>query len=111
MPEVTNILQVEDTVICFGVADMVTPSGGAHVRSTEIRIPFAFVDTPAVTATVRAVTGTAVAGVVFGVWSVEVNTLSADSSQVAIHAANVSDEGVPHEGDFVCDYVIVGKAK
>lgn len=107
-----NIVQLENTVVCSGIASMTAPSGGAHVRSTGIWLPLTFVDTPAVTATVRAVTGPATAGVVFGIWSVEVEDQSnPGNTQVVIHAANVSSEGGPIDGDFVCDYVIVGNVK
>ena len=106
-----NIVQLESTVICSGIAPMVVPSGGAHVRSTEIRLPLNFTDTPAVTATPRAVTGLATTGTVFGIWSVIVNDLSPGDTQIVIHAANVSNVGAAIKGDCVCDYVIVGTVK
>ncbi len=106
-----NVLHIDNTDVYSGIMDMYVPPGGAHVRAAGLRLPVTFSDTPTVTATVRAVTGPATVGVVFGIWSVEVTEIAPGDTQVVIHAANVSQEGVPHEGDFVCDYVIVGTVK
>ena len=104
-----HVLQINDTVIYSGIAEMGIPSGGAHVRAMGLRLPVSFLEPPAVTATVRAITGPATVGVVYGIWSVEVTEISPGDTQVVIHAANVSQEGHPHDGDFLCDYVIIGK--
>ena len=106
-----HLVQLGDTIIYFGIVKMYIPPGGAHVRAAGLRLPVSFSETPSVVGTVRALTGPATVGVVYGIWSVEVAEISPGDTQVVVHAANVSQEGVPHEGDFVCDYVIVGKVK
>lgn len=104
------VLQVGDTVICAGIAPMAVPSGGAHARYMEIHLPFTFTETPAVTATPRAVSGPASTGTVLGIWSVIVN-INPNDTQIVIHAANVSELGAAIDGDFVCDYTVVGTVK
>jgi hypothetical protein len=79
------------------------------VRAAEIRIPAKFAGQPTVTATVRATTDPAGAGTVFGIFSIKVNRLG-DQTQVVIQATNVQ-KAVPVQGDFVCDYVVIGKAE
>lgn len=91
-----SILRVEDALICSGIERMLIPQGGAHVRAVEIRIPAKFAGRPAVTATVRPVAGPAGAGTVFGIFSIKVNDLGAET-QVVIQATNVQ-KGVPVEG-------------
>jgi hypothetical protein len=87
---------------------MLIPQGGAHVRAAEIRIPAHFSGQPAVTATVRAITDPAAAGSVFGIFNIKVNRLGTET-QVVIQATNVHS-GQAVQGDFVCDYVIIGNA-
>ena len=106
----TTILQVQDTLICAGIAEMWVPEGGAHVRAVDIRIPTRFAGRPTVTATVHALTGPASAGVAFGVYSIKVNELGPAETQIAIEAANVSREGAESDSDFVCHFVVVGNA-
>jgi hypothetical protein len=104
------IVEVDGALICSGREPMIVPTGGAHVRAAEIRIPAQFESPPAVTATVHPTTGPGTVGAVFGVFSIKINRLGTPpqaETQVAIQATNVQ-AGVPIEGDFVCDYVIVG---
>jgi hypothetical protein len=108
MGQPTTILRVEDTLICAGIEPMIIPTGGAHVRSAEIRIPAKFAGLPTVTGTVHATTGPGVVGTVFGIFSIKVNDLGTQT-QVAIQAANAQG-GVAIEGDFVCNYLVIGKA-
>lgn len=103
------LLRVEDALICSGIEPMIVPSGGAHVRAAEIRVPAKFAGVPTVTATVRPTSGAPGAGTVFGIFSIKVNELGAQT-QVVIQATNVQ-KGVPVEGgNFVCDYLIIGKS-
>ncbi len=103
----TSILPVGDALICSGIQPMIVPQGGAHVRAAEIRIPAKFAGRPAVTATVHPKTGPGVVGTVFGIFNIKVNELGAET-QFVIQATNVQ-KGVTVEGDFACDYVIIGK--
>jgi len=108
-----SILQVEDALICSGIEPMSIPVGGAHVRAAEIRIPAKFAGRPTVTATVSPRTGPGGVGTVFGIFSIKVNDLGTETqpeTQVVIQATNVQ-KGVPVEGDFACDYVIIGKVE
>ncbi|HWM57410.1 MAG TPA: hypothetical protein VNO83_06220 [Pseudonocardia sp.] len=102
------LLRLNGSAICAGVERMIVPQGGAHVRAAEIRIPAAFTQRPTVTATCHARSGPGTIGAVFGVFNIKVNRLSDDETQVAIQATNVQS-GVPVEGDFDCDYVIIGE--
>lgn len=108
MGQPNTLLRIEDALICSGIEPMIVPQGGAHVRAAEIRIPAKIAGQPSVTATVHATTDPAAAGTVFGIFSIKVNRLG-DQTQVVIQATNVQ-KGVPVEGDFVCDYVVIGKA-
>jgi len=108
-----TLLRVEDVLICSGIEPMAIPQGGAHVRAAEIRIPAKFAGQPTVTATVHPTTGPAGAGTVFGIFSIKVNRLGDQTqvvTQVVIQATNVQ-KGVPVQGDFVCEYVVIGKAE
>jgi hypothetical protein len=102
----STVLRISDALICSGIARMAIPEGGAHVRAAEIRIPAHFAGRPAVTATVHAVTGPGGVGTVFGVFNIKVNRLG-DQTQVVIQATNVQ-KGLAVEGEFACDYVVVG---
>jgi hypothetical protein len=109
MGKPTVTVEVEGALICSGSEPMVIPTGGAHVRAAEIRIPARFDPPPAVTATVHPTTGPGTIGAVFGVFSIKINELGTTQpeTQVVIQATNVQ-AGVRVEGDFVCEYVIVG---
>ncbi len=107
----TIVLRVNDTLVCSGVEPMFIPEGGAHVRAAVVRIPASFGDRPAVTATVRATSGSGAVGQVFGIYNIKVDELGPGDTQIAIEAANVSKEGVPIKGDFYCDYVVMGPSK
>ncbi len=100
------IVEVDGALICSGREPMIVPTGGAHVRAAEIRIPAQFESAPAVTATVHPTTGPGTVGTVFGIFSIKINELT-NETQVVIQATNVQ-AGVQIEGDFVCEYVIVG---
>jgi uncharacterized protein (DUF2345 family) len=100
------MLRIRDALICSGIKRMLIPQGGAHVRAAEIRIPAHFAGRPTVTATVHAVTGPGGVGTVFGVFSIKVNRLG-EQTQVVIQATNVL-KGLAVEGDFACDYVVIG---
>jgi hypothetical protein len=101
-----TMLRIEGALVCAGVERMLIPQGGAHVRAAEIRIPGHFAGQPAVMATVHAVTGPGVVGTVFGVFSIKVNRLG-EQTQVVIQATNVQ-KGLAVEGDFACDYLVIG---
>lgn len=105
------VVQLENTLICSGIEPLLVPAGGAHVREAEIRVPATFVHRPTVSATVSARSGPGAIGVVFGIYNIQVNELGPGDTQIAIAATNVSKEGAPVKGDFVCDYVIIGLIK
>jgi hypothetical protein len=88
---------------------MVVPTGGPHVRAAGIQVPARFAAPPAVTATVHPTTGEGTIGAVFGVFSIK-TTESETATHFAIQATNVH-AGVPIQGDFVCEYVIVGQPR
>jgi hypothetical protein len=103
------VMRLDGTVLCSGSEPMVIPGGAAHVRASEIRIPLQFAAPPTVTATVHPTTVPAVAGTVFGVSKITIEELGTET-QVVIEATNVQAD-VPVEGDFVCEYVIIGPSR
>jgi hypothetical protein len=107
MGQPTTILRVEDTLICAGIEPMIIPTAGAHVRSAEIRIPAKFAGRPTVTGTVHGTKDPEVFAL-FGIYSIKVNEIGSQT-QVAIQAGYVQ-KGVAIEGDFVCHYIVIGKA-
>ena len=102
------VVEVDGALICSGSEPMIVPQGGPHVRAAEIRVPARFAAPPAVTATVHPTTGPGTVGAVFGIFSIKINELQGET-QVVIQATNVQ-AGVPIEGDFVCEYIIVGSS-
>jgi hypothetical protein len=103
------MLRVNGSAICSGVEPMQIPAGGPHVREAEIRIPAKFLGRPAVVATTHPRTGPGIAGTVFGVFVIKVNELSGtQETQVVVQSTNVQ-KGVPVEGDFDCNYVVIGQ--
>jgi hypothetical protein len=98
-----------DTVMAAGIERMAIPEGGAHVREAAIQVPLKFAERPTVTATVSPRSGPGIAGTVFGVFVIKVVPINGGlHTQVVVQATNVQ-KGVPVEGEFGCDYVIVGK--
>lgn len=75
----------------------------------EVRIPALFDGTPAVVATPHAVSGPGVVAAVFGVFNIKVVTDGGDT-RVIIQATNVQS-GVPVDGEFACDYTVIGNLR
>lgn len=98
----------QSTVLAAGDERMVIPEGGPHVRVAAIRVPVEFESRPTVTATVTARSGPGVVGTIFGIYAIKVNKIGENLTQVVIQATN-TNKGQEIEGDFGCDYVIVGK--
>jgi hypothetical protein len=96
-----------NTILAAGNERMVIPEGGAHVRVAAVQIPMHFTERPAVTATVTARSGPGVVGTIFGIFNIKVVELNQNATQVVIQATNVN-KGQPIEGEFGCDYTIVG---
>ncbi|GAB3422927.1 hypothetical protein [Flindersiella endophytica] len=98
-----------NTIMAAGIERMAIPEGGPHVREAAIQVPAKFTERPTVTATVSPRSGPAIAGTVFGVFAIKVVDLGKNGgTQIDIQAANVQTSQ-PVEGEFGCDYVIVGK--
>jgi hypothetical protein len=95
-------------VLCAGVERMIIPEGGAHVRAAEIRVPLTFRGRPTVTGTCHARSGPGTTGATFVIFNIKVNALGAET-QIVIQSTNTKS-GQPVQGDFDCDYVVVGQA-
>jgi hypothetical protein len=103
------MLRVNGSAICSGVEPMQIPEGGSHVREALIRVPAKFLGRPAVVATTHPRTGDGIAGTVFGVFVIKVNEVpNTNETLIDIQATNVQ-KGVAVEGDFDCNYTIIGQ--
>jgi hypothetical protein len=91
------------TAIFSGNSPMGIPTGGAHVRFAEIRLPLLTGHPPVVTATVFSNESP---GTVFGVYHISVEPLGG-GTQVVISATNVQ-AGTPVDYHFWCNYIIIG---
>lgn len=103
-----SIARVGDTLICSGSVPMIIPTGGAHVRVVEIRLPL-FAQRPNVTATVHSPDSLAR---VFGIYKIQVSKINAPADQqtrIVITAGN-TQVGVNVPYTFFCDFVVIGKA-
>lgn len=95
-------IQVGKSVMIGGRQRMDIPSGGAHVRSVEIRLDQLFGKRPAIVATIHSNSP----GNTFAIWSVEYNVLGAQT-QIVIHATN-TEIGKPLNYEFWCEYMVMG---
>lgn len=97
-----SVVRVGDTLICSGSVPMIIPTGGAHVRVVEIRLPL-FADQPTVTATVHS---PETPGAFFSIYKILTHTLS-NQTRIVIAAVNA------HGGNsfpYFCDFVVIGRA-
>ncbi len=105
-----NVLRVGDSFICSGIEPMSIPGDNKHIRDVGIRLPVQFIDRPAVTAVCHATEGPAAAGLGYLVYQVGVVPQDPTHTFVRISAANPT-AGQQIDGLFVCNYVVIGKAK
>lgn len=106
-----DVLSVGDSHICSGVEPMIIPGDNKHIRDVGIRLPVQFIDDrPAVIAVCHATEGPAAAGLGYVVYQIGVARQGLTHTFVRISAANPT-AGQQIDGLFVCNYVVIGKAK